>query len=150
MPATPRTDVPAGTEVRIRFPVPPAFRVESENKVGKMHWSELNRFRQAWRYAARDAALAAVDELAHIRGCRVEVTVALPWGADRREKMDPANLRATTKPVLDGISDAQVVWPDDDRVWVSEREPLPWRGADVVVRFVVVEPGVPPEWNPAE
>jgi hypothetical protein len=84
-----------------------------------------------------------------IRGCRVEVTVALPW-VGRSKTIDPANLRATSKPILDGISDAAVVWHDDNSVWVTEREPLPWQGEDVVVRFVVIDPGAPVEWDPAE
>ncbi|WP_164700868.1 hypothetical protein [Modestobacter sp. KNN46-3] len=149
MPAAPRADVPAGTERRLRFTPPPGVRVETENEVGNWHHYKRGPWRQAWRYAARDAALAAVADLAPIRGCRVEVTVALPWRG-RSSTVDPANLRASSKPILDGISDAQVVWPDDNWTWVTEREPLPWQGDDVVVRLVVVDPAAPGEWDPAE
>ncbi|SNR38813.1 hypothetical protein [Blastococcus mobilis] len=149
MPTAPRMDVPAGTERRIRFAVPEWEQVETENAVGNWHHHRRSSFRRNWRYAARDAALAAVEDLAGIRGCRVEVTVALPWRG-RSKSIDPANLRATTKPILDGISDAQAVWPDDNWTWVTEREPLPWQGDDVVVRLVVVDPAAPGEWNPAE
>lgn len=147
MPATPRTDVAPGTEVRLRFPAP--AKVETENEVGNWYHSKRAPWRKSWRYAARDAALAAVQQLAPIRGCRVEVTVALPWRG-RSKTVDPANLRATSKPVLDGITDSQAVYPDDNWTWVTEREPLPWAGDDVVVRLVVVDPATPGEWDPAE
>lgn len=144
LPAVPRRDVRPGTEVRFRFD-PPAT-VESTNAVGKWHHTRLAPWRRTWRTGAYTAALEQRAVLEQVAGCRVQVSVALPVSGNQRR--DPANYRATTKPVIDGITDAGLIWPDDNAVWVTETEPRLWHGEHVVVRLVVLDPDEQ-LWDPA-
>ena len=142
LPAAPVDASPDVAEVRFRFPTPAP--VVSQNAVESWHWSDRAAHRSAWRQAACAAADGAAAALAPLRGHRVEVTVALPV-ADKRRR-DPSNWMATcVKPILDGITDAAALWPDDNATWVTVREPVLWTGPDVVVPVTEA----PPAWDPS-
>ena len=142
LPKEPVTDGPA-CEARFRFAAPAA--VASQNAVDGWHWADRAAHRRAWRAAAHLAADAAASTLAPLAGRRVVVTVALPVAQPGRRR-DPHNWVGTcVKPILDGITDAGVLWPDDNSAWVEVREPTLWGGGDVVVRVAPAGD----RWDPA-
>lgn len=109
----------------IRFP-PPA-RVWSTNE--RLHYHETAQLTKDWKGAAR---LLAARSPALPPGI---VQIWLPFKDKRRR--DPHNYCGTVlKAIIDGLVMAGC-WPDDTPEWVGHREPVIYKGKEVIV---AVEP----------
>lgn len=113
-----------------------------------MHFHERAAFRRSWRDAGRVAALAAREELHLIRGCAIEVKVALPVGDNR--KRDALNYAATVKPLIDGVTDSQEVWPDDNDEWIRGTRIALWRPQTPDLVLIRLQVAGAREWPPTE
>jgi hypothetical protein len=133
-------------EYELRFPAPAA--VKSLNQLSKgTSWGARkveSDWKRQWRDAASVVARIHYRDLEPFKGQPVEVTVALPFKDNRRR--DPSNYIATTKGILDGLTDSGCLWPDDNSDWVRQGEPVLWRGPDVVVRIRLRDPSL--DWVP--
>lgn len=102
----------------VSFP-PPAKPL---NLNQRLHWAAKMKLTEAWRTAAKVAALTAVNTGAITRNQPFSVIrLSLPVRS-LNIRRDPHNWIATTKPVLDGLVDAGV-FADDNSDRVATLEP---------------------------
>ena len=90
------------------------------NMNDRMHWRPKNRLTQAWRNAARDAAINLDPSPAKRAHPPCLVEISLPVRA--RRPRDPSNLFPTLKACVDGLVDAGL-FADDNSDWVHTTEP---------------------------
>ena len=74
----------------------------------RMHWADRSRRTKALR--RRAVLLARSQRLLPVE-CPVLVIARIQYRTGGRA--DPANAEPTVKPILDGLTDAEI-WPDDD------------------------------------
>lgn len=146
LPREPRTDRAPGTFVELRLAAP--TKAVSVNQESSMHFHERAEFRRAWRAAGHAAARAARDELGPVRGCAIEVSVALPV-PDRRRR-DALNYAATVKPLLDGLTDSLEVWPDDNDEWIRSTHICLWRPSTPDLVLIRLQVAGVRTWPPSE
>lgn len=113
----------------------------NDNKVAGMNKYKRAKMIAALREKGRWAAVADRIALENVQlPCRVTVWYAFP---DRKRRpRDANNLSATTKPLIDGITDSKHAWPNDDVRYVigqdSRIDPEPTGDIRGIVRATIV------------
>lgn len=118
--------------IEIRFPIP-ARAWSTNERIHHMQRAELTR---QWKGAARLLAARYKNQPPGI------VQIWIPFNDKRRR--DPHNYCGTVlKAIIDGLVMAGV-WPDDTPEWVGHREPIIYKGAEVVVQITPREDTIHP------
>jgi crossover junction endodeoxyribonuclease RusA len=88
----------------------------------RKHWTWNAKTKRAWRDAAFYAACAwRMDFDARRLNHKAVIRFIFPVTSNRRR--DPHNYYPTIKPIIDGLTDANL-WPDDTPQYVETREPV--------------------------
>ena len=99
----------------------PCDRLNLNDSLPATPWARKQRreLTRLWRHAGWAAGCSRVHPL--ITGI---ATVTVEFGTSRvNQRRDPSNWMATTKHLIDGLTDARF-WPDDDRAHVREAPPV--------------------------
>lgn len=127
----------------VSFPAPVAPKSQNRNA----HWSKTAPDAKKWRLAAELAFRQAREQLEPYKGQHIQITVGIPFPATKT-KRDSGNYHAkVVKPICDGITDSQTLWPDDNDAYCSPADPIIWRGGTEVRCRIEI---APPDWDPAD
>lgn len=125
------TSQPAADEYVIRFPAP--AKPWSTNQDRNLHHHQRAQRIREWKGAARLLAGPLVNNVP----TPAVVQVWIPFNDKRRR--DPHNYCGTvTKAIIDGLVMAGL-WPDDTPEYVGHREPVLYKGTEVVVKITPME-----------